>query len=97
MTAPDPFDSLGVYSAPASPYLPSFAIYPLIFSAGPDGFYATVCDGSPAAVNYSTAGLNPFFADSTGQMMGTQMDLPAELGSSNGWIDNIHNHMLTAK
>lgn len=98
ITAPDPFDPQGVYATPppAATFLPSFATYPLIFSAGPDGYYAMVCDGSPMAVNYSTSGLNPFRAVG-GNFIGTQMDLPGEPGSYNGWLDNIHNHMITAK
>jgi hypothetical protein len=97
-TLPDPFDPLGVYANPSPPYLKSFAIYPLVFSAGPDSFYGIVCDGSPSAVDYTTMKLNPFSTKVGPSLMGLQTDIPSEPNFvKNGWLDNIHNHLLNQR
>jgi hypothetical protein len=102
---PDPFDPRGTYplypnGAAFSPgqsdtSAATFALYPLIFSAGPDKNYGVAVDFSPA-LEYSNVRCNPFAFDGTGVMIGTQKQLSVET-SNNAWIDNIHNHMITSR
>jgi hypothetical protein len=104
--AADPFDPSGVYpiySATASPpspdtSVPSFAIYPLIYSAGPNKCFGITSD-SLAVLHYTNENLNPFvFPGGTNKMMGTMADAPMEPNFvSNGWLDNIHNHLMNTR
>lgn len=112
--APDPFDPSGVYPmyspmspiapSPADTSRPSHAVYPLIFSSGPDKCYGIATDTNPGsatplryAANY--VALNPFYMDATTRLMaGMTVDNPAEeYFVANGWRDNIHNHLIGAK
>jgi prepilin-type N-terminal cleavage/methylation domain-containing protein len=112
--APDPFDSFGIYpiyrsggNTPPSPdtSVPSFAIYPLIYSAGPDGTFGIIADVDDPSMgvqvlNYRTNGMNPFYINSSNnyQMLGTSADLPTEPKfTPGGWRDNIHNHLIGLK
>jgi prepilin-type N-terminal cleavage/methylation domain-containing protein len=79
--APDPFDPLGVYPILPNP-TPTYAIYPLIYSAGGDGCYCVrseTHEGFPPLgissdpdypLKYRNAGMNPFYLPLCGQMMG---------------------------
>jgi prepilin-type N-terminal cleavage/methylation domain-containing protein len=62
LMAPDPFDPLQVCVASASG-APSFALYPLIYSSGPDKCYGVMADfsGASGGLRYalSTANLKP--------------------------------------
>jgi prepilin-type N-terminal cleavage/methylation domain-containing protein len=104
--APDPFDPRHVYpiyngtGSIAAPNpdtsLPTFALYPLIFSAGPDKGYGVAVDFPSPGLQYSTQRCNPFVLDGGGVMIGTQKQLSVET-SDRMWVDNIHNHMITAR
>ena len=96
ITAPDPFDPFGAYAA-VTPF--SFATYPLIYSAGANKCYGIVSDVSSgnAALTYATSTTvpNPFVLVSGSEMIGNAKDLTGEPNFvTNGWLDNIHNHMI---
>ena len=103
--APDPFDPRHVYplysvsmgnTAPnPDTSIPTFALYPLIFSAGPDKGYGVAVDFS-GGLQYINQRCCPFPIDGNGRMIGTQMQLSVE-SSDRMWLDNIHNHMITAR
>jgi prepilin-type N-terminal cleavage/methylation domain-containing protein len=108
-TLADQFDPQHVY--PSSNYAstanqtqPTFALYPLIFSAGPDKAYGIITKlGTPYV--YASANNNPFvgYGDTTnfpdGQF-GNRYDTAGTYGA-NGLtqesIDNIHNHLMGTK
>ncbi len=102
---PDPFDPSGVYAASATP---SFAIYPLIYSGGPDKCYGIMADSSsmsPLHYANSPTNLNPFVIiteavtpSTVTSLMGTaRNDDKEENYVPSAWLDNIHNHMLGTK
>ena len=109
--APYGFDPMGVYPVyptgvgfpPGVPdtSVPSFAIHPLIYSAGQDGLYGVVEDsriGFPP-LDYTDEGMYPFYRATS--MIGTKEQLLLHPEFPNephnyGWTDNIHNHQLTA-
>jgi hypothetical protein len=112
--APDPFDPFGVYPEyPSGSYLsdpdmsrPSYAIYPLIYSAGSDRCYGVhaqgveflVGVGYPEQINYRARAMNPFLPSRSNQMIGTQIDDAFEKHHvPSGWVDNIHNHQQGRK
>jgi type II secretory pathway pseudopilin PulG len=89
---PDPFDPRHVYSSS----MPTFALYPLIYSAGPNRTTGIVTDTS-SPLHYTAINNNPFATSNPS--FGTQQDLSGEQTSvsgweSNGWLDNIHNHLI---
>jgi prepilin-type N-terminal cleavage/methylation domain-containing protein len=99
VTAPDPFDPRGVQPL-------SFAIYPLIYSSGPDKCYGICADfDSMNPLHYSTTPVNdnPFYVgtdavDGQQRLIGSPRDDTAELSFvTRAWVDNIHNHMITAR
>jgi type II secretory pathway pseudopilin PulG len=103
---PDPFDSTPVYpNATAKnlttglPIVP-FATYPVIYSAGPDKTVGMVLDfPSSSPIHYSTLFNFPFLTEPTYQSVGTTQDVTDEQSyntswQSNGWLDNIHNHLI---
>ena len=91
---PDPFDPRHVYpvypntASIVNPDLsvPTFDLYPLVFSAGADKSSGIVGD-SPTPLRYSTENVNPFFRPTNYKMLGYQE-------SDGTWKDNIHNHMM---
>ncbi len=104
--APDPFDLLGVY--PRLDQAQTFALYPLVSSAGPDGQMEIFADNSNESqrINYalSTPPNNPFIglpnvnryqdeASETTVMVGSPQDKNQD--GIFGWLDNITNHNLT--
>ncbi len=97
---PDPFDP---FTRLAMSVPPTFALQPLIFSAGPDRCYGMTADfDSMTPLRYAIAGvnLNPYYAttDSVSgrvSLIGTARDEPLEPHYvRNGWVDNIHNHLM---
>lgn len=75
-----------------------FSMQPLIYSAGPDGFYGVVRDGS-APIHYadSTFRLNPYRDISPDKIIGTQWVDPATPAPPGAWLDNIHSHAPAAR
>lgn len=97
---PDPFDPLGVYKSSNH-----FALFPLIYSAGPDGRFENDTDGKayvwgyglqPGSVQYASSTSDPpktpWVTVSTGAVGGPQ----PENGQST-WIDNITNHLTVTR
>ncbi len=84
----DPFNPQEVASVAGSP--PSFATYPLIFSAGPDKFYGVFRDGD---IGYNASGpnpnINPVLPIGTTLLGNCENSTDAPPGA---WLDNIHNH-----
>jgi prepilin-type N-terminal cleavage/methylation domain-containing protein len=101
--APDGFDPMGVYpvyssgSSPPVPNtsVPSFALYPLIYSAGPDGAFGVVGESPDSMSNhplkYAANALHPFHPQP--EMIGTQGDTVGDESTPRAWVDNIHNHL----
>jgi prepilin-type N-terminal cleavage/methylation domain-containing protein len=82
--SPDPYDLLD------SDVRNTFALYPLVFSAGPDGDYDTAVDDNglpPAAL--MTPPNDPFYVMQNGMQIGTPFDND---GDGNNSFDNITNH-----
>lgn len=101
--APDPFDPLRILGPQQS-----YALYPLIYSAGPNGLYdVNIGKPEPNGGNHSddpyfrynlnaTYDLNPYVPFASGNsapMIGTPID-EDPVNGSNDWLDNIHNHHL---
>ncbi len=106
LLAPDPMDPLGLDNIVHSQIFPSgtrgtaFALYPLIYSAGPDKCYGVNPDISTptGALEYTLYNLWPFVVPASGGMVGAQQDDPNEANFvKNGWLDNIHNQAVTLK
>lgn len=107
----DQTDPTGVYGSP-NPTVAgrpqSFALYPLIYSAGPDGYYDIVNEAdSPYRLSYGVVGVinNPFYSMGGASVnfsdgpLGTPAFLPAtdrQTGRQLGNADNITNHALGA-
>lgn len=98
--APDPFDPARVYPlyapgtrTPANPDLsaPSFALYPLIYSAGADGRYGVNDEVAVPSLRYSQVKLYPFYREPgiDPNLIGTTRRTGDDAGA---WLDNIHNH-----
>jgi hypothetical protein len=85
----DQTDPSGVYGNPPT----TFALYPLIYSAGPDGYY----DISPGSQGFeyskTTPPNNPF--QTTGTIIGTPtIDPTVNTTGTLGTADNIHNQEI---
>jgi hypothetical protein len=105
--APDPFDRLGLEANSATNRAPSFATYPLIYSAGPNKCFGICTDFSGTSpLQYAKSGagepnLSPFYIDTenvtptayTGLIGGARNDDQEPNYVVNGWLDNIHNHL----
>jgi hypothetical protein len=105
----DPTDAQRAFSDPvwgyyaANKYVPSFATYPLIYSAGPDGKYGILADihqkNSIPPYSYVANKVLPFveFTSITGVpdpdylLFGAAAEV--EAGYPNASLDNIHNHL----
>jgi len=94
----DPFDPRNVYPDLVGHPEPNFAIYPLVYSSGPDKCYGIVSN-TQAGLHYKDQNLNPCFVPRGAEkMMGTPDDLPNEPNFvPRGWVDNIHSHLITAR
>ena len=97
---PDPFDPLKAdsrFACIATPSAfrlnPSFRLYPLVFSAGPDGIY----DINVGTLNYSTTTPpnDPFYSIASGNPIGQQMDTNGD--GTISYADNLHNHLIEVK
>ena len=91
----DQTDPTGVYGSPTS-NPPTFALYPLIYSAGPDGFYDILADNNSFSYASQTPLNNPFGSGGPGVGFGsalTSSTTPQGSGQ-NGNIDNIHNQLI---
>lgn len=91
---PDPFDPINEDARA------TFALRPLIFSAGADKSYDVATDFSPVSLRYAFPDSPPFPAASarspndpyivgSGMQLGLTLDLD---GDGNEWADNITNH-----
>ncbi len=100
--APDPFDPQGVYPLypdgaetwpPGVPdwSLRTWALYPLIYSAGSDGDYDILDDTPPTLLRYVDEGLSPYYVNTLQSPSYQRMGMPGR--SRFSWTDNIHNHM----
>jgi len=95
-TEPYQFDPRGVLGQPPA----AFAIYPLIYSAGPDKCYGVVSEGGQFISQY----INPFYSVTASGYadgpVGNTKDISGESGTSgwyagmNSWVDNIHNQLI---
>jgi len=107
----DQTDPTGVYGSPKPTVagMPqTFALYPLIYSAGPDGYYDIVNEAdSPYRMDYGVVGVinNPFYSMGGANVnfsdgpVGTSAVLPVsdrQSGRQLGNADNITNHALGA-
>jgi type II secretory pathway pseudopilin PulG len=107
--AADPFDPRGLYPDYSSTSVPSYALYPLIYSCGPDrapGIAAELDSSTP--LRYASINANPFFVPSTAPpgwvggfplMMGSLLE-PTSTSANfyvGCWNDNIHNHLLNMR
>ncbi len=91
----DPFDSYGVY-------VEDYAVYPLVYSAGPDGIYDINIGPEEYEYKLVDDSLSPNpkgdlkvcvrHADSPGDLFGTPIDKPVD-GEYNHY-DNVTNHAL---
>jgi hypothetical protein len=99
--APDPFDLRGVYQTMHN--VATYALYPLISSAGPDGRQEIFLDNADESsrINYAMTmprnnpflGMAPVYQQQISVMVGTPQDSNGD--GINGSLDNITNHNLT--
>jgi len=94
--SPDPFDPYGDYADTNLDGTPdTFALFPLIFSAGPDKQYNITTDMKNPAVQYTktTPPNNPFqvFTDAAGKQIRLGAVTPP---NTSGHFDNITNHKI---
>jgi prepilin-type N-terminal cleavage/methylation domain-containing protein len=87
----DQTDPTGVNGNPPA----TFALYPLIFSAGPDGFYDTLTDTStPLHYSQTSPPNNPFQNVGTSNAIGSPSYDPSNTTGAYGYYDNIHNQEI---
>ncbi|MFO0901308.1 MAG: prepilin-type N-terminal cleavage/methylation domain-containing protein [Pirellulales bacterium] len=87
---PDPLD-------PRRLVRTAYALYPLVFSAGPDGRYG-LWNGNRGEqqFHYAQYQNNPYYADSSngGQQIGSPVDETTDQPGGTDYVDNLHNHLL---
>jgi hypothetical protein len=87
---PDPFD-------PRRLDRTAFALFPLVYSAGPDGRFG-LWNGNRGEQQFSYARNmnNPYYADtsSNGQRIGSPVDELTDQPGGFDYVDNLHNHLL---
>jgi prepilin-type N-terminal cleavage/methylation domain-containing protein len=83
-THPDPFDPYKLYPT-------HFALYPLIYSAGPDARWGV----EASSIDYATTMPvnDPFASMTTGSIVGSAK---AEV-STQDWLDNVTNHLTVTR
>ncbi|HEX3997538.1 MAG TPA: prepilin-type N-terminal cleavage/methylation domain-containing protein [Pirellulales bacterium] len=87
----DQTDPTGVYGSPPA----TFALYPLIFSAGPDTLYDITLDTStPLRYSQTTPPNNPFVNVGTSNALGTPAISPTNTTGVLGSYDNVTNQAL---
>jgi prepilin-type N-terminal cleavage/methylation domain-containing protein len=81
----------------------TYALYPLIYSAGPDGYFDIVSD-STTTLHYSTSTPpnNPFASVNTPTFPNGPVGVPSvvDAGQANNTLshyDNVHNHLLGSR
>jgi prepilin-type N-terminal cleavage/methylation domain-containing protein len=86
---PDPFDPMRVFPE-------AFALFPLIYSAGPDGRLGLFMgDRGANMFSYTVQQNNPYYQDSdTGQRIGSPVDEQNDVPGGSDYVDNLHNHLL---
>jgi prepilin-type N-terminal cleavage/methylation domain-containing protein len=87
ITSPDPFDPIKVDKAT------NYALYPLIFSAGPNGEYEVNTEGGFDYLNPPSGNVNkndPFSTTDSGVLIGSPGDTDSD--GYQEWTDNITNH-----
>lgn len=100
---PDPLDPRRIYPNPSTPHI-TFAVYPLIYSAGPDKQYdvrstvpepaADIVFGTPTHNN------NPFVGYGLTPDKTLQFGLQGDFEPKNNvdeWKDNLHNHRVAVR
>lgn len=97
---PDPFDPLGVdtESGGLNAGSETYFLYPLVFSAGPDGKYNIATDirdmegegGVGGWLSYDTVKNNPYAVFNS-------LRLGQALPDKYGYVDNIHNHFVRVR
>ena len=112
----DPFDPLGVYPIypPGAAEWPAgepdwslrtWALYPLIYSAGSDGEYGIVHDvrdkDNPQRVlRYADEGMNPYYIQNKPVPSFRAAGIPQRISGdaiNTEWHDNIHNHVMNLR
>lgn len=109
LTSPEPFDYQGIYrndvNASGTPTFTNtsatFAMHPLVYSAGPNKCFGICADFSVSPpLRYSTSNVDPFTigtdaVDGQRRQIGAVRDDPSEKNATtNAWQDNIHSHAL---
>lgn len=89
-TDPDAFDPYGVRGTPGGTPSTSYYLFPLIFSAGPDGVYGIAAKPMSGNYQYSAENNNPY-TTTPSPPFGT----PDETSGNYEYNDNIHNHLLS--
>ncbi len=84
----DQTDPTGFYGNPPT----TFALYPLIYSAGPDGFYDLLADNGGFHYSTQTIPNNPFASGGSGAGFGSTTNASGQ----NGNVDNVHNQAIGA-
>jgi len=106
--APDPFDPMKIALSNGGTEIAGYAIYPLVYSAGPDGREEVsngvrFTDGtdinvgksgsSTFAYSLNNNNLDPYDPGSSGYLIGQPMN-SKDLSLTPRHYDNIHNHRL---
>lgn len=113
---PDPFDprhvypsvigakgAVGIYTPVSSQTISTFALYPLIYSSGPDQLSGIVSKNPSGEFAYASYNNDPFATlnpkDGVTTAFGTPSDSAdtANATTTINWVDDIHNHMLGAR
>lgn len=87
----DQTDPTGYYGSPPA----TFALYPLIYSAGPDGYYDILADTqTPLDYSKQNPPNNPFVAVGTSNAIGSPSYDASNTTGTYGYYDNIHNQEI---
>ncbi len=89
---PDPFDPLGVDKSDTAPFR-GFRLFPLIISAGPDGFYGIFPLDNVGGFGSSIDPYDPY----SGTYRGEPFLAPTVLAEGGSPDDNIHSHAVGVK
>jgi len=92
--SPDPFDPFQVDFDPLDGERKpqTYALYPLVISAGPDGSYDIVTEVSGGAFRYQPISNDPYAVLNSGLQMGGYADTDND--GKDGSIDNLHSHLM---
>jgi prepilin-type N-terminal cleavage/methylation domain-containing protein len=87
-THPDPFDPYKLYPT-------HFALFPLIYSAGPDGRWGVDATDIDYAVKMPPN--DPYASVTTPPTVGAVPTTPEPGGSKDDWLDNVTNHLTVTR